>query len=267
MRKHIWHYIDITTNKFFDLALRYGPRVFLAIIFLVAGLKVIQIGSRVVDEALNRTHIEPTVKLFLSKLIVWIVKVLLFVSVASMVGIETTSFVAMIGAAGLAIGLAFQGTLSNFAGGILILTMKPFKVGDNINALGYAGVVEEISIFNTKVITGENRVALIPNGTLANSSMINMTAKEHVRIELKFFIPSNADIRLAKSLIAESFKSDVRIIDEPSPLVAVLEVTETSIVLIARVWVTHQNYWPVYFEHIEAIKISLNTNGIFIPKQ
>lgn len=265
MKQNTWHYIDMTVNKFFDLALIYGPRVLLAIVFLIIGLKVIQVGSRIIAEALNRSHIEPTVKLFLSRLIVWIVKALLFVSVASMVGIETTSFVAMIGAAGLAIGLAFQGTLSNFAGGLLILTLKPFKVGDNINALGYAGMVEEISIFNTKIVTGENRVALIPNGTLANSSLMNMTEKENVRVELKFFIPSNADIKNAKKIIADSIALDSRINPEPKPLIAVLEVTETSIVLIARVWTTHQNYWPVYFEHIEQIKTGLNAQGIFKP--
>ncbi len=258
--------IDIYINKAVELAMTYAPKLALAIIFLLIGLKLTKIISKIAEEALLKSNIEPTIRLFLSKLIFGGLRVLLYVSVASMVGIETTSFVAMIGAAGLAIGLAFQGTLSNFAGGVLILTLKPFRVGDTINAQGFAGTVSEISIFNTIILTGENREALIPNGVLANSSLMNMSAKSTVRAELKFFIPTNGDIALAKKLIMNILARDKRILPDPAPVALVSELTETSIILIARVWSKQADHGNVISDNLESIKTALNEHGLFYLK-
>src|SRR5690554_255892 len=214
------------------LVLAYAPKVVLAIITLIVGLWLIKRFVNVVDTRLGRK--DPTLNKFLCGLISIILKILLLISVASMVGIATTSFVAIIGAAGLAVGLALQGSLANFAGGVLILLFKPFKVGDTIDAQGYLGSVAEISILYTIVNTFDNRRIVIPNGDLSNASLTNLSAYETRRCDMSFRIGYKDDIDKAKAICLRLIDEDERALKAPEPLIVVGALSESSVDLSVR---------------------------------
>ena len=251
-------------NTAYTLSLSYGPKLVLAIATLVIGLWLInriirQLNQKIVE------RVDATLGQFVSSILSVILKLVLIISVASMVGIETTSFVAVLGAAGLAVGLALQGSLANFAGGVLILLFKPFKVGDLIEAQGYIGTVHEIQIFNTVLKTADNRVVIIPNGALSSNSMVNINQEDTRRVDLLFGIGYGDNIDLAKSTLESLAKNDTRIMQDPEPFIVVSELADSSVNFTVRLWVNTADYWGVYFDMHEAVKKSFDAQGISIP--
>ena len=261
--------MDIDFEKYYDLAVEMimerGPKILLAILVLIIGLRLIKFVVKLLNRGFESRNLDITLRPFISNLINWVLKVLLIVTVAEMIGIENTSFVAIIGAAGLAVGFALQGTLGNFAGGVLILGFKPFKVGDLIEAQGHLGVVEEIQIFVTKILTPENRLVIIPNGALSNGSLKNLTAKDRVRVDLTIGIAYDEDVKLARTKLLEVMNSHPKVIQDPAPFVGVAELADSAINLAVRPWCNPADYWDVYFEILEGSKDALDTAGITIP--
>lgn len=245
------------------LVMTYAPKVLLAIITLIIGLWLINRFVNVLDAKLGKK--DPTLNKFLCGLINAVLKILLLISVASMVGIATTSFVAIIGAAGLAVGLALQGSLGNFAGGVLILIFKPFKVGDVIEAQGFLGSVREISILYTVVDTFDNRRVVIPNGELSNSSLTNMSVYDTRRCDMKFGIGYNDDIDKAKSICKRLIEEDERVLKDPAPLIVVGGLGDSSVDLTVRAWTKSGDLWPFYWDMQERVKKAFDAEGISIP--
>lgn len=245
------------------LVMAYAPKVVLAIITLIVGMWLINRFVRLLDSKLGKK--DPTLNTFLCGLLSAVLKILLLISVASMVGIATTSFIAIIGAAGLAIGLALQGSLGNFAGGVLILIFKPFKVGDVIEAQGYLGSVVEISILYTIVNTFDNRRIIIPNGDLSNSSLTNLSAYPTRRCDMSFGIGYGDDIDKAKATIKRLIEEDERALKDPEPMVVVGGLGDSSVNLTVRAWTKSADLWPFYWDMQERVKKAFDTEGISIP--
>ncbi|MBV6639740.1 MAG: mechanosensitive ion channel [Cyclobacteriaceae bacterium] len=248
-----------------DLLWKYGPDIVLAIITLIVGLWIIKMISRTVRKVLTKREFDASLTPFLVTLLNIALKAALVVSVIDMVGIEVTSFVAIIGAAGLAVGLALQGTLQNFAGGVIILILKPFKVGDVIDAKGYLGTVKEIQIFYTIVNTFDKKVVYIPNGSLANSDMTNISKEEERRNEWKFGIAYGDDVDKAKELIKKLIDEDERILKEPEPFIALHSLGDSSVNIVVRTWSKADNLWPVYFDMNEKVYKEFPKHGLNIP--
>ncbi len=256
-------------NKYMDMgiemAMSYGPQLTLAIVTLIVGLWIINAFSRGLDRGFERSGMETTLRRFLNSLINIGLKALLLISVASMIGIETTSFIAVLGAAGLAIGLALQGTLANFAGGVLILIFRPYKVGDFIEAAGYMGSVKSIEIFNTVMTTGDNKTIIIPNGTISNSAITNFSTQETRRVDIVFGIGYDDDMKKAKEVLQGLINADGRILKDPEPLIAVSNLGDSTVDITTRSWVSSADYWGVYFDLVENTKQAFDDNGISIP--
>lgn len=245
------------------LTMAYAPKVVLAIVTLIVGLWLINRFVGVLDNKLGKK--DPTLNKFLCGLIGALLKILLLVSVASMVGIATTSFVAIIGAAGLAVGLALQGSLANFAGGVLILIFKPFKVGDTIEAQGFLGAVREITILYTIIDTFDNRRIVVPNGSLSNASLVNVSYYDTRRCDMTFGIGYGDDIDKAKAVIKRCLDSDERVLPEPAPRISVGSLGDNSVNIIVRPWTKTDDLWPVYWDMHEKIKKAFDEEGITIP--
>lgn len=255
----------ILIQQLAGLATAWVPKLALALLVLVVGLWVVGRVGRMMGRLFELRHVDPTLQPFLRSLVVVLLKALLLISVASMVGIATTSFVAVLGAAGLAIGLALQGSLGNFAGGVLILLFRPYKVGDWIEAQGHAGTVTSVQVFNTVLTTPDNRTIFVPNGPMAGGSIVNFSAMETRRVDFVFGIGYGDDIDLAKTTVLDVFGADGRVHRDPAPFVAVSELGESSVNLVARVWTDGSDYWGVKFDGMEAVKKAFDSKGISIP--
>ncbi|MEQ8552358.1 MAG: mechanosensitive ion channel [Cyclobacteriaceae bacterium] len=253
------------TQTAIDLLWKYGPKIVLAIITLIVGLWIIKLLSRAVRKILTKREFDPSLTPFLVTLLNIALKAALIVSVIDMVGIEVTSFIAIIGAAGLAVGLALQGTLQNFAGGVIILILKPFKVGDVIDAKGYMGTVKEIQIFYTILNTFDKKVVYVPNGALANSDMTNLSKEDDRRNEWKFGIGYGDDVDKAKEVIQKLIDADDRILKDPEPFIALHSLGDSSVNLVVRTWSKADNLWPVYFEMNEKVYKEFPKHGLNIP--
>ena len=252
-------------QKLSNLAVEYGPKLLLAIIVLIVGLWIIKLVVRAMNKTMERSNIDISLRKFLSSLFGIILKVLLLISVASMIGIATTSFVAILGAAGLAVGLALQGGLANFAGGVIILIFKPFKVGDFIDAQGYMGTVNEITIFTTVLKTPDNKTVIIPNGALSNGSMVNFSTEPRRRVDMVFGIGYGDSIEKTKSVLSKLVDADARILKDPAPQIVVGELGDNSVNFTVRVWCESANYWGVFFDTHEKVKLAFDEEGISIP--
>lgn len=255
--------IDELMQLALAMTITYVPQVLLALVTLVVGLWLINKFSALTDKKLH--HRDPTLGKFVSGVVSVMLKVLLLISVASMVGIATTSFIAVLGAAGLAIGLAVQGSLSNFAGGVLILIFKPFKVGHAIEAQGFMGTVKEIQILYTLIDTFDGRRVIVPNGNLSNSSLTNYSINEKRRCELVFSISHDDDIKKAKAIIQRLIDEDKRSLPDPAPMVIVSAVTDNAVNLTARIWTMAGDLWPYNWGMQEKIKEAFGAEGITIP--
>jgi small conductance mechanosensitive channel len=250
---------------FEKIIIDYGVKVIAALAILIIGLFIIKMIVRVSRRIMKKRGVDTTLQKFLGDLLGWTLKILLFVIVASQLGIETTSFAAIIGAAGLAIGLALQGSLSNFAGGVLIMIFKPYRIGDLIEAQGVLGVVKEIQIFTTHLNTPENKLAIIPNGSLSNGNIINYTAEGHIRIDHTIGVSYDADIKQTKEVLMKILTNHPKVLKEPAPTVNVAELADSSVNFATRPWSKPEDYWDVYFDVLEQAKIELDAAGIEIP--
>ncbi|MBD3287579.1 mechanosensitive ion channel [candidate division KSB1 bacterium] len=247
------------------MLMSYGPKLILAILTLFIGLWVIKLIVRFVSQAMEKSETDVSLRSFLSSLISIFLKILLFITVISMIGVQMTSFVAILGAAGLAVGLALQGSLANFAGGVLILFFKPFKVGDYIDAQGFSGTVREIQILHTILKTPDNKTITMPNGSLSNSTVTNFTTEETRRVDFVFGIGYSDDIAKAKDIIHNLIDADERILKDPEPAVVISELGDSSVNITTRVWTKTSDYWAVRFDLIEKVKLQFDANGISIP--
>lgn len=242
------------------------PRIPIAIVLFLVGLFVIRVLLKAFKFALTRRGVEATLTSFLSSVANALLQVLLIITVASTVGIATTSFVAMIGAAGLAIGLALQGSLSNFAGSVLLMIFKPFKVGDSIFAQNQEGTVKDINIFNTLLITGDNRRVIIPNGPLASGVIVNITAENCRRVEIKVGINYKDDFQKAKKILLDLAFADQLVRMKPSePFVGLNNFGDNAVELIFRFWVDAVDFSSAYYGMMEKVKVAFDEAGIDMP--
>jgi small conductance mechanosensitive channel len=245
--------------------INYGPKLLLAVATLFIGLYAIKLFKRFFKAILEKNSFDPTLIPFLTGLVDGILKVMLFISTASTVGIETSSFLAALGAAGLAIGLALQGSLSNFAGGVLILVFKPFKVGDVITGAGHTGTVKSIGIIYTVLVTPQNQVITIPNGVLSNGSVINITFNDTRRLDMVFGIGYNSDIRTAKEILNQIALEDERVLKDPAHIIGVGALGDSSVDIFFRVWCKKEHFWDLHFKIHEEVKYRFDANNVSIP--
>lgn len=249
----------------YDLLIVYGPKLVMAILIWIIGSWVIKLLVKGIKKALEKGDYDISLKKFLVNLVSWALKIVLIIVVLGTVGVETTSFAAILAAAGLAIGLALQGSLGNFAGGVLIMLFKPFKVGDLIEAQGETGVVKQIEIFTTKLTGLSNREIIIPNGALSNGNIINFTTEGTRRVDLTFGVGYDADIKQTKEVLMSVLTSHPKVLKEPAPTVNVSELADSSVNFAVRPWSKAEDYWAVYFDVTENTKIALDAAGIEIP--
>lgn len=252
-------------SRLAELAALYLPRVLLAIVTLIIGLWLINIALRILTKGLEKRSVDQSLKPFLRSVIGALLKIVLFISIASMVGIETTSFIAIIGAAGLAVGLALQGSLANFAGGVLILLLKPFKVGDFITGGGQSGTVSEIQIFYTVLTTPENQKIVVPNGQLSNSSITNYSSNPTRRLDLVYGIGYEDNIDKAREIIKNIIGKDERVLKDPEPQIIVTELGDSSVNITVRLWANLGDFWGLKWDLIEQVKKEFDKNNISIP--
>ncbi|HUT02892.1 MAG TPA: mechanosensitive ion channel domain-containing protein [bacterium] len=243
----------------------YGLKIIGAGAILILGWWAAKIVRKIVRRLMVRGKVDETLIRFVTNLIY--VALLAFVIVAALgkLGIQTTSFIAVLGAAGLAVGLALQGSLSNFAAGVLMIIFKPFKVGDFIDAAGKSGIVESIQIFTTKIRTADNKLVVIPNAKITGDSIVNYTAKETRRVDLVIGVSYSDNLDKVKNAIEAVLAADERILKDPAPLVGVLELADSSVNFAVRPWTKTADYWGVYFDTIKAIKERFDADGISIP--
>jgi small conductance mechanosensitive channel len=257
--------VEKYSDEAVTMLMQYGPKLVLAIITLVVGLWMINLLSRGISKAFARKEFDPSLQGFLVSLVGMTLKTLLLVSVAGMVGIEMTSFIAILGAAGLAVGMALSGTLQNFAGGVMILIFRPFRVGDVIEAQGFTGKVSEIQIFFTVMKTPDNKTIIVPNAPLSSGSLINYSTEATRRVDFVFGIGYSDDIDKAKGVIRSLYEADSRVLKDPEPFIAVGELADSSVNFTVRLWVAKDDYWGVHFDLIEAVKKEFDRQGISIP--
>ena len=255
------YYLD----KALEFAWEYGPKAIGALVVYIVGSWLIKRIIRVSAKMMQKSNYEESLKRFILNLGGWALKVLLIIIVIATLGVNVTTFAAVIAAAGLAVGLALQGSLSNFAGGVLIMIFKPYKIGDLIEAQGELGVVKEIEIFTTKLNTPENKLAIIPNGPIANGNIINYTAEGKIRVDTVIGVGYGEDIKEAKNVLMKVLTSNEKVLGEPSPTVAVLELADSSVNFAVRPFCKPEDYWDVYFATTEGCKLALDQAGIEIP--
>ncbi|MEL6632641.1 MAG: mechanosensitive ion channel family protein [Bacteroidota bacterium] len=252
-------------DKVLNLATEYVPKVALAILVLIIGGNIIRRVVNLAKKGLENREMEPALQTFLGDLINVVLRIVLFIAVADMVGIETTSILALFGAAGLAVGLALQGSLSNFAGGVMILLFKPFRVGDLIEAQGHFGKVLAINIFITTLESPDSKTIIIPNGPLANGDITNYSTIGHLRVDLSTGIGYGENIEKAKAAIMKVMKEHPHVLETPAPSVNVETLADSSVNLAVRPYATPADYWTVYFDITEQMKIALDEAGVEIP--
>jgi len=259
--ENIQHYIDLAI----EMAMNYGPKLLLAIITYIIGAWLIKKITRVVDAGLKKSHTDISLRSFLQSLISVVLKLLLIISVVTMLGVETTSLIAVLGAAGLAIGLALQGSLSNFAGGVLILFFKPFEVGDYIKTSMHEGKVEEIQIFVTILRTLDNQRIIIPNGIVSNESLVNVYSNGEIRLAHTFGIGYTDSIDEARAAIERVVQAMPEILSTPAPAIHVSAHADSAIELLLWSWVKPKDHWAVHFKLYEEIKKEFDRSNISIP--
>ncbi|HSP12546.1 MAG TPA: mechanosensitive ion channel domain-containing protein [Salegentibacter sp.] len=252
-------------QEYFEKFLEFLPTLLGSLAILIIGWWVIKLLLKYVRKFFDKKPYDQTLENFVVTLISWGLKILLFVIVISQLGVETTSLVAILGAAGLAIGLALQGSLANFAGGVLILVLKPFRVGDFIEAQGVSGTVKETSLFYTRITTFGNQEAIIPNGQLTNDNIINYSTEGKRRDSITIGISYDSDIKLAKDVLVNLMKEQENIHEDPEPVVVVTELADNSVNLSLRFWASNDDFWDCHWYTIEEAKQRLEAAGIGIP--
>ncbi|WP_158973451.1 mechanosensitive ion channel family protein [Cellulophaga sp. L1A9] len=256
---------EVWMNKGIDLVMDFGPKILMAIVLYLVGSWIIKKAVKSLHKVLDKGSYDESLKRFIMNLLSWALKIFLIIIVISKLGVETTSFAAVIAAAGLAIGLALQGSLSNFAGGVLIMIFKPYKIGDLVEAQGILGNVKEIEIFTTKLITPQNKLAIVPNGAMANGNIINYTAEGKMRVDTTVGIGYGEDMKKAKEVLLEMLVANPKVLKDPAPSVNVEALADSSVNLAVRPFCKPEDYWDVYFATIEGSKLALDKAKIEIP--
>lgn len=247
------------------LALEYGQKLGMGILILVIGLWIAGMITNGVKKVMQKRGLDPALQSFLGSMLGITLKVLVVISALGTLGVEMTSFVAILGAAGLAVGMALSGTLQNFAGGVMILIFKPFKVGDWIEAQGYSGTVNEIQIFNTILKSPDNKTIIIPNGGLSTGSMINYSTEPRRRVDWTVGIGYGDDADKAKEVLLGMLNDDNRVLKDPAPFIAVSALADSSVNFTVRAWVEAPNYWGVFFDLNERVYKEFDKHGLNIP--
>lgn len=260
---------DIDPNEILtqatNIGLEYGPKILGALAVWIIGGWIIKALVNGIGKAMNKSKVDITLQPFLKSIISSLLKVMLVISVLGMLGIEMTSFIAILGAAGLAVGMALSGTLQNFAGGVMILIFKPFKAGDVIEAQGFIGSIKEIQIFNTILKTSDNKTIIIPNGGLSTGAMTNFSTEEKRRVDWTIGIGYGDDVDKAKQVIRNLCDADSRILKDPEVFIAVSELADSSVNFTVRAWVNAADYWGVYFSMNENVYKTFPQEGLNIP--
>jgi len=251
--------------QFEEILIKFIPRLIGAILVLLIGLWIIRIIMKTIKRTFEKKKVDASLVPFLTTLISIVLKITLFISVIAMVGIKATSFLAIIGSAGLAIGLALQGTLQNFAGGVVLLILRPFKVGDVVDVQGFLGIIQEIRMFHTIIHTFDKKVVYLPNGAVANSNMTNLSQQEDRRNEWTFGIAYGDNVKKAKEIIKKLIDEDDRILTDPEPFIALHSLGDSSVNIVVRTWSKAENLWPVYFDMNEKVYNTFAEEGINIP--
>ena len=257
--------LDIVIQNLIDSGISAGKHIIAAIIIFIVGRFIIKLINRLVASILQRRHIEISVQTFLSSLVNIILTILLIITVIGALGVNTTSFAALIASAGVAIGMALSGNLQNFAGGLIILLFKPYRVGDFIDVCGVQGTVSAVQIFHTILLTPDNKAVYLPNGSTSSSTITNYSREDKRRIEWTFGIDYGEDVGRARTAILSVITADARILNEPAPFVAVGGLSDSSVDIIVRVWVPTEEYWNVYFDMHQRVYETFNEQKINFP--
>ncbi|MDP8298523.1 MAG: mechanosensitive ion channel [Candidatus Tantalella remota] len=252
-------------NKIYEYIATYGLNVLAAALIFFIGRWLAGVVANLLEKMMNKTNLDATLATFVKNIAYVALLIFVFIAALGKLGVQTTSFIAVIGAAGLAVGLALQGSLANFAAGVLLIMFKPFKTGDFIEGAGTMGTVKEVHIFNTIISTPDNKKVIIPNAKITNDNITNFSAIDQRRIDLVFGISYDDDIRKAKEVLLGIISSDDRVLKDPEPVVAVSELGDSSVNMVCRPWVKPENYWAVRFDTLEKGKIELEAAGITIP--
>lgn len=242
-----------------------GKHILLALVIYLVGRWIIKFINKLVNKAMSRNTIDPAVRSFVCSLVNILLQVLLILSVVGALGVEMTSFAALLASAGVAIGMALSGNLQNFAGGLVILLLKPYKIGDYIEVAGIAGTVKKIEIFNTILTTPDNKTIIVPNASISSSTMTNYSTMEQRRVDFKIGVEYGTDLKKVKDVLERLIAADSRILKDPAHFIAMGELADSSINFTVRVWVKSADYWDVYFQMTEKIYDTFNAEGIGFP--
>lgn len=243
----------------------YGIPVLKAIAIYIIGSWIIKKLMKIIKKVMSKRSYDESLQKFLVNLVGWALKIFLIITVIGTLGVETTSFAALIAAAGLAIGMALQGSLSNFAGGVLLMIFKPYKIGDLVEAQDVLGVVKEIEIFTTKLVSPDNKLIIVPNGAMANGNITNYTAEGKIRVDTVIGVAYEEDIKQVKEILLKVLTDNPKVLNDPAPSVNVLELADSSVNFAVRPFSKPEDYWDVYFETYENCKLALDKAGIEIP--
>jgi small conductance mechanosensitive channel len=243
----------------------WGRNIGVSVLIFIVGFYVTKILIRILRKVLQNAGMENILVNFISSIVNWLLLLFVIIAALSQLGVNTNSLIALIGAAGLAIGLALQDSLKNFASGVMLITFRPFKEGDFVEAGGTTGTVEKITIFSSTLRTPDNKEVIVPNGPIYSEVIVNYSARENRRVDMVFGIGYGDDIKKAKELIEKIIGEDPRILKHPEPLVAVGELADSSVNFAVRPWVKTGDYWDVKFDITEKIKLAFDENGISIP--
>ncbi|WP_051224520.1 mechanosensitive ion channel family protein [Flavobacterium tegetincola] len=252
------------TEQFITSIVHYIPSLISAFLLLFVGLYLVRLINRFVRRIMLKREYDPSLSKFMADILLWIMRIMLFVAVIDQLGIGTSSFVAILGAMGLAVGLSLQGSLSNFAGGMLIIMFKPFKIGDFIEAQGVSGTVTEIQIFITKLTTTNNQVIFVPNGALSNGNITNYSEAGTRRANITFTVSYDADLKRVKEILHSILEKDSRILKEPKPGVVVTGLVDNGVTMAVRPWATNADYWDMYSDVLQDMKKQLDDDGLEI---
>ena len=257
--------LSLITHQLLDFAIRAGERILIAVIVFIVGRFLISMLNRFVGRLMDRRKVDISIKTFVKSLVNILLTILLIISVVGALGVETTSFAALLASAGVAVGMALSGNLQNFAGGLIVLLFKPYKVGDWIESQGVSGTVKELQIFHTILTTGDNKVIYIPNGAMSSGVVTNYNTQTTRRVEWIVGVDYGEDYDKVQQIVTDILAADKRILKDPAPFIALHALDASSVNVVARVWVNSADYWGVYFDINKAIYATFNEKGINFP--
>ena len=261
--------MEFDTSKMIDqapeLIVNYGTQIFMALVIFIIGKWIVRLVANGLRKAMDKKEVDPTISKFVGSIVYTTLLAFIIIAALGQLGIQTASFVAIIGAAGLAVGFALQGSLSNFASGVLLILFRPIRTGDFVEAAGEAGVVEEVGIFSTIMKTGDNKTIIIPNSNVMSGNITNYSLKPTRRIDMVIGIGYDDDIKKAKAVLLEIMAKEKRVLKDPEVTIAVAELADSSINFVVRPWVKSDDYWPTKFDLLETIKLRFDEESIGIP--